>query len=49
MSAPEKLSLVRSIVGHCEGHEDRALAEIGAVLAGASIADLLRARLGGAA
>jgi hypothetical protein len=43
--ASAKIALIRSIAGYAEGHEDRALAEIAAVLNGADASDLLRARL----
>lgn len=48
MTAADKVALIRTIIGHAEGHEDRALDEVAAVLDGASIEDLLRARLGAA-
>lgn len=44
---PERqVALIRSIVGYAAGHEDDALAEVAAVLAGAGIDDLLAARRG---
>lgn len=45
----EQIALIRSLAGHAEGHEARALAEIADVLAGASLAELLLARAGGGA
>lgn len=44
-----QIALIRTIVEYAEGHEERALAEVSAILAGATIMDLLRTRLGGAA
>lgn len=43
----QRLALIRSLAGHSDGHEDRALAEIAAVIDGATLADLLVARGGG--
>lgn len=45
----EQIALIRSLAGHAEGNEARALSEIAAVLAGASLAELLAARVGGGA
>lgn len=43
-----RVALIRSITGHAvDGDEARVLAEVQAILNGADIADLLRARLGG--
>lgn len=42
----QQLALIRSLAGHCEGHEDRALTEIAAVLGGATLTELVAARGG---
>lgn len=41
----ERLALIRSIAGHSEGRETQALAEIAAVLSGATLAELVAARV----
>jgi len=40
----QQIGLIRSIAGYAEGHEAAALAEIAAVLAGATIMDLAARR-----
>ncbi|MGV8973161.1 MAG: hypothetical protein ACOH10_12640 [Rhodoglobus sp.] len=40
-----QIALIRSIANYAEGHEAAVLIEIRAVLDGASVTDLLRARL----
>lgn len=47
--ARQQLALIASIVNHSAGHEERALREVVAVLAGATLGDLLAARLTGGA
>jgi len=42
----QQLALIRSLAGHAEDHEDRALSEIAAVLSGATLSELLAARGG---
>lgn len=41
---PPDLALLRSILGHADGHEQRAVREALAVLDGATIDQLVRAR-----
>lgn len=43
-TADQRIALARSLLGHAEGHEERAIREALAALDGATVEDIARAR-----